>query len=128
MYFLPGVVVGVAVTLALVVVAPIAIMSASDPYFMEDYEPYAEEFMSLEEVAALYSAYPMAEPDLNAGGYLAYVATPDGGNRTIELVVFHKPRTLEVTGMSLTCWNIGGLPVWYEDANILHHIDHKECF
>lgn len=128
MYFIAGVMVGVAVTLAIVVVAPIAIMNASRPHAMEDRDPYAEVFMSLGEVRALYSAYPMAEHGLSADGHLAYAAMPDGGSRTVELVIFYEPHTLEVTGMSLTCSENGGLPVWHEDANVLHHIVHKKCF
>lgn len=128
MDFLSGVVVGACVAAAILLGASVVLAYFMQNYFLVGYEPYAEAFMDLEEVRALYRAYPMAEPGLNADGRVAYTAIPDDWRGTIELAIYHKRHSFEVTGMRLTCWGDGGPPVWSSEEDILHHIDHKRCF
>lgn len=123
-----GVVVGAFAASAAIIVAFFVLAYFMQHYFLVGYEPYAEEFMDLEEVRALYRAYPMAEPGLNSDGRVAYTAIPDDWRGTIELAIYHKRHSFEVTGMRLTCWGDGGPHAWSVEEDILHHIDHKRCF
>ena len=129
MIFFAGVVAGIAAILAVMVATPPVVTHVSKPYFLEDYRTYAEEFMELEEVQALYRAYPTAEPGLSRGGYLMYAATSEDGNRTVELSIHHKPFSFEIVRMFFDCWgdeDTGVLYVYSED--IVHHIDNRRCF
>ena len=127
--FFAGVVAGVAVFLAILIVAPPVIAHVTRPYFLEDYGSYAEAFMELEEVAALYRAYPTAEQGLTRGGYLMYAATANDGNQTIQLSIHHKPLSFEIVRMFLTCEKGGDAGVLYVySEDIVRHIDNRRCF
>ena len=119
---------GVGITFAALPVAGVVLMYVLLPYFPEGIEPYAEEFKELDEVKALYRAYPMAV--LHADPRIAYLAMSGNGSGTIELLIHHKHHSFEVIGMRLTCWDGGGggSPVWSVDEDILHHIESRRCF
>ena len=123
------VVLSVGITIIALSVAGVVLMYVLLPYFPEGYEPYAEEFKELDEVKALYRVYPMAEPNVNADGRIAYLATSGNGSGAIDLAIYHKHHSFEVIGMRLTCWDGGGgPPVWSVDEDILHHIESRRCF
>ena len=128
MSFFSRVLLGVWITIIALVVVGVVLMSILLSYFPGGHEPYAEKFMSLEEVQALYRVYPMAESGLNADGHVSYTAIPDDWSGTIELAIYHERHTFDVFGMRLTCWGDGGPPVWSVDEDILHHIESRRCF
>ena len=124
-----SVAVGGVIALAALLVAGVALMYSTHFYFPWGHGPYAEGFMDLDEVKALYRAYPTAEPDVESGGYVMYTATSEDWSGRIDLVILHKRHTFDVFGMRLTCWDGGGgPPVWSVDEDILHHIESRRCF
>lgn len=127
--FSSGFLVGAIVTLAILLAVLLVLKYSFDRYFPEGYEIYADKFMDLEEVQALYREYPMAGPHVNINGRLAYNAAPDDGSGIVELEIWHKRHSFEVTGMTLTCWGReSGPPAWYADEDVLHYIDNRRCF
>ena len=127
MSFSSGVLLGMYATLAVLLVAYVALMYVLHPY-PEGRAPYVEEFMDLEEVKALHRAYPAAGPGYGSSGRLLYTAAADDGSLVIELEVHHKHHSFEVTGMSLSCRGPDGRPVWSVDEDILYYIDNRRCF
>ena len=113
---------------AALLVAYVASMYVLNPYFLEGIAAYEAAFMDLEEVQALHREYPAAEPVPSADSGVAYSAIPYDWRAEIVLVVHHKPHSLEVTGMRLTCLGDDGAPAWSVEDDILHHIISRRCF
>ena len=123
-----SVAVGGVIALVVLLVAGVALMYSTHFYFPWGHEPYAEGFMDLDEVKALYRAYPEVESGVESGGYVMYTAISEDWSGRIDLVIQHKRHTFDVLGMRLACWGDGDTPAWSVEGDILHHIESRRCF